>query len=303
MDNIAGSSSIVFNQSNLVPSTNQNQYTYTFQGSRTFKNNKVAIKSISLYYSWKNITAAYGNNVFQIIWPITASSSTVTTTATYTLTVPDGNYSTSQLNTVIQNFCIANKLYLYLTSSPTTYYYYISCQPNANYYSTEFDFFPIPDSALQTTLGLSQPSGWPTTNTFASAFTPQLIVPAATTTNSFSSLIGYLPGTYPSTYLSTVNVGVQSTFAPQASPVKSIIVGLSIAANYFGVNNAVIGTFAFANTQFGQIISYTPPYPYYTDLLDGSYTGITLTFWDQNYNPLPIYDSNITADLSILHTK
>jgi hypothetical protein len=298
-----GSSSIVFNQSNLVPSTYQNQYTYTFQGGRTFKNDKVAVKSISLYYSWKNITAAYGNNVFQIIWPTVASSSTVTATTTYTVTIPDGNYSTEELNTYIEQYCITNSLYLYSTTNPTQYTYYISCQPNSNYYSTEFDFYPIPTTAAQATLGLSQPAGWPTTNTFASAFTPQLIVPAATTTNSFSSLIGYQPGTYPSTYLSTVNVGVQSTFAPQASPIKSIIVGLSIAANRFGSNNAVVGTFAFANTKFGQIISYTPPYPYYTDLLDGSYNNITLTFWDQNFQPLPIYDPNITADISILHIK
>lgn len=301
--NVVGQNSIIFNQSNLVPSVNQNQYTYIFPGGKTFKDDKIAIKSISLYYSWKNITAAYGNNVFQIIWPTTASSSTVTATTTYTITVPDGNYSIAELNTYIQQYCILNHLYLYSTASPNTYYYYFSCQPNSNYYSVEFDFFPIPDSALQTSLGLSQPSGWPTTNTYASAFTPQLIVPAITTSNSFSTLIGYIPGTYPSTYLSTTNIGIQSTFAPQFSPVKSIIVAVSIADNKFGQNNSVIGSFAYSNTNFGQIIVYQPSFPYYTDILNGSYASMTLTFYDNNYLPLPIYDPNITADLSILRTK
>lgn len=300
MSNVIGQDSIVFNQSNLVSGTT-NQYQYNFPGGKNFKNDKVAIKAISLYYSWKNITKAYGNNVFTIVWPITASSSTVTTTANYVLTIPDGNYSIAQLNTEIEQFCINNSLYL--ISSNGTYNYYISCQTNSNYYSVEFDFFPIPDTALQTTNSLTQPSGWPTSNTYASAFTPQIIVPTATTINSFSTLIGYLPATYPTTNLSTVNVGIQSTFAPQVSPVKSIIVGCNLVSNSFGQNNSVIGTFAYSNTTFGQLINYSPAFGWYANLLDGSFNSMIITFWDQSFNALPIYDTNVTIELSLVATK
>ena len=300
MSNVIGQDSIVLNQSNLITSTNNNQYNYLFPGGKNFKNDKIAIKAISLYYSWKNISAAYGNNVFQIIWPILASSTTVTSTATYTITIPDGNYSIAQLDTLIQQYCIINNLYLI---SSTSNVYYISVQTNSNYYSVEFDFFPIPDSALQSSLSLTQPSGWPTTNTYASAFTPQLIVPPSITSNSFSSLIGYLPGTFPSSYLSTVNVGIQSTFAPQVSPVKSIIVGCSIVSNSFGMNNSVICTFAYTNTTFGQLINYTPAFAWYANVLDGSYNNLIITLWDQNFNPLPVYDSNVTIELSLVTVK
>jgi len=298
MTNVIGQDSIVLNQSNLVSGTT-NQFNYLFPGGKSFKNDKVAIKAISLYYSWFNIRASYGNNVFQIIWPITASSSTVTTTTTYTITIPDGNYSIAQLNTFIQQYMILHSLYLI---SATGNVYYISCQTNSNYYSVEFDFFPIPDTALQTSSSLTQPAGWPTTNTYASAFTPQLIVPASLTTNSFSTLIGYLPGTYPATYLSTTNVGVQSTFAPQVSPVKSIIVGCSIVSNSFGQNNSVLGTFAYTNTGFGSIINYTPSFAWYGNVLDGSYNNLIITFWDQSFNALPIYDTNVTIELSLVRT-
>lgn len=300
MSTVIGQDSIVLNQSNLLTSSNNNQFNYLFPSGKTFKNDKLAIKAISLYYSWFNIRASYGNNIFQIIWPITASSSTVTSTSTYTLTIPDGNYSISSLNTEIQQFCINNSLYL---KSGNNNIYYLSCQTNSTYYSVEFDFFPIPDSALQTSLGLTQPSGFPTTNIYASTFTPQIIVPPNLTTNSFSSLIGYLPGTYPSTYLSAVNVGIQSTFAPQVSPVKSIIVGCSIVSNSFGANNSVLGTFAFPNTSFGQIINYTPAYAWYSNILDGSYNNLIITLWDQSFNALPIYDSNVTIELSIVRSS
>lgn len=310
--NVIGQDSIVFNQSNLVPSVNQNQYTYIFPGGKTFKNDIVAIKAISLYYSWKNITAAYGNNVFQILWPNTQLTGTTTSMFTYTITMPDGNYSTAQINTYIQQYCIVNFLYLVGPSPSLNNNYYISCQPNANYYSVEFDFFPIPLSANivasgATTGQYTYPSGWPTSTTgYTSYFNPLLIVPAVTSTNSFSTLIGYLPGTYPSInpYNATgVAIGSQSTFAPQLSPIKSIIVGISLVSNKFGQNNSVIGTFAFTNTTFGQVINYAPTVAWYSNLLDGSYNQITLTFWDQNYNPLPMYDPNITAELSILTTK
>ena len=65
---------IILNSSNLVQGSNGNStYRYQFPaGSVKFKNSKVAVASLSMYYSWYNITSGNGNNSFQIIWPIGA---------------------------------------------------------------------------------------------------------------------------------------------------------------------------------------------------------------------------------------
>jgi len=287
----AGQSPIIFNQSNLVASSNNNQYNYILPGGQTFKDAKIAIGNINLYYSWYNITSAYGNNVFQFIWPAN------NTTTTYTVTIPNGNYTIQSLNTFLSQYCLNNSLYL--TDASGNIHYYISCQTNSSYYSIEFDFTPIPASLPS---GWSQPASWPGYNTLANKI-PQLIVPIAYTPNSFSSLIGYAAGTFPSSNTSTVVVGVQSTFAPQVSPVKSIIVSASIVTNKLGVNNQVLGAFAYTNTSYGQLINYQPAFPFYIDIADGSYNNIMLTFYDNNFNPLPIYDSNINVELYVLQKK
>lgn len=320
--NVIGCDSIVFNQANLIPSANNNQFQFNFPGGRTFKNDKIAIKSISIPYSWKNITAAYGNNVFNILWPNTQLTGTTSSMFTYTVTIPDGNYAFSstltQLNTYLQQYCITNGLYLIQSTGGATptlgsNVYFISCQSNSNYYSVEFDFFPLPLSSAISSDGsgvgvqYKYPANFPTTTSgYTSHFNPLLVVPAATTTNSFSSLIGYAAGTYPTNnpYNATnVNIGVQSTVAPQTTPVQSIIVGCSLASNKNGLNQNVIGTFAYQNTSFGAVILYQPGFAWYSNIVDGSFNSVTLTFWTQSFAPLPIYDPNITTELAVVTTK
>ena len=238
---------------------------------------------------------------------------------TYTITVPDGFYTIAQLNTYLQQYCINNGLYLIASTGGVTptlgsNVYFISCQTNSNYYSVEFDFFPLPLSAAISSTGAGTgvsykyPSNFPTTTTgFTSNFNPLLIVPAVAAGDNitFSSLIGYAPGTYPSASpynASNVVIGSQSTFAPEVTPVQSIIIGCSLVSNKFGVNNAVIGSFGYQNTTFGQVILYQPGFAWYSNMLDGSFNNIIITFWDQNFNPLPIYDSTVTVELSVITT-
>ena len=60
-------SSIVLNSNNVV-SDNNNKLVYTFPSSKTFKDNSVVLDSMSLFYSWFNISSSYGNNVLQYRW-------------------------------------------------------------------------------------------------------------------------------------------------------------------------------------------------------------------------------------------
>src|SRR5581483_8665201 len=97
---------VPLNMTNLVPSTNQNVYRYTFPGSAYFRDASLSVKSISIFYSWQNINSTYGNNTLSIIFPTGA------TTATLSITIPNGTYSVSDLNSYLQSQMIANNYYL-----------------------------------------------------------------------------------------------------------------------------------------------------------------------------------------------
>ena len=58
---------IVLNQNNLVPDGQNNKLVYKFPNSVLFKNNSIAVSSVSMYYSWFNISSIYNNNKFTTI--------------------------------------------------------------------------------------------------------------------------------------------------------------------------------------------------------------------------------------------
>ena len=64
------------------------------------------LTSFQIPYSWYNITSRY-NNSFKIYFPIGTNIY-----ASYTVTLPDGFYTTTSLNAYIQQFCVTNRLYL-----------------------------------------------------------------------------------------------------------------------------------------------------------------------------------------------
>ena len=53
------------------------------------------------------------------------------------------------------------------------------------------------------------------------------------------------------------------------------------------------------SASFGSNIVYTPYYEKWISMLDGSYSNMTITFQDQNYNLIPIQDSNMMVSLLI----
>ncbi|DAZ99127.1 TPA: hypothetical protein N0F65_010211 [Lagenidium giganteum] len=89
---------------NLNNQVSTNQYKYTFSQPIDFSQYEVALGSISIYYSWRAITAQRGNNTFKVIWP-TGSSTT-----TYTITLSDGTYTANDINNNLQYWSIQNNL-------------------------------------------------------------------------------------------------------------------------------------------------------------------------------------------------
>lgn len=96
-----------------------------------------------MYYSWYNITSSNGNNSFQVIWPIGAE------TSTFSITIPNGFYSITDLNSYLQQYYITNGLYL--INSSGQYVYYAEFLTNSNYYSVQFNAYSVPTSL---------PAGW-----------------------------------------------------------------------------------------------------------------------------------------------
>jgi len=71
---------ICLTSQNLVADGQNNKLVYNFPNSVQFKDNYVSLSSISIYYSWFNISSALANNTFQYTW--------VTKGITTTQTIP-----------------------------------------------------------------------------------------------------------------------------------------------------------------------------------------------------------------------
>ena len=106
----------VLNSNNIVQDGQNNKLLYQFPNSVLFKANSIAVSSVSMYYSWFNISSALGNNTFTYSW------TSGTTTTTYSVVIPDGLYEIAQLNSYFQFVMISNDTYLIDSSGKYVYY-------------------------------------------------------------------------------------------------------------------------------------------------------------------------------------
>lgn len=275
---------LVINESNLINSPNNNIYEYSFpSGSVSFQNVSLAVQSIQMYYSWFNISSSRGNNSFQFIHPVNAGYTT------YTVNIPDGYYSIPALNAFLQNFLIANNLYLADTAGDNVYF--IEIVENATIYAIQLNTYLVP-TAL--------PAGWTDPSGLFSfplvSETPQLIVPST----NFRDLIGFNAGTYPPAP-SAVDYSKASDYTPQISPVSSIILNCNLLENYYSNPQTTLLSFSPAGTQFGGLIDFQPSEYSFVKIQDGTFFSLRIEFTDQIYRALPIKDTNLTVILLLRH--
>jgi hypothetical protein len=270
---------IILNTSNLVSSSNNNVYRYEFpQGSVKFiDNDRVAIGNINMFYSWFNITAALNNNTFSIDFPVFG---------TLNITVPDGFYDITSLNSYIQQEFITNDLYLIDTNGD--FVYYLELVENPTVYAVQQNSYPVP-TALPA--GFTAPAGWPGFPGIAE--TPLLIVAA----NDFRNIIGFNAGTTPAVAQATT-FSKTSDFTPQVSPVSSIVVLCSLINSRLSNPPQILYSFA-PDVAFGSLIQSKPNEYAYINIQPGSYNCIDIEFRDQNFNPLPLIDTNLIIQLLI----
>ena len=106
---------LILNSKNLVTSTQfNNVYQYNFpSGSFTIpEGSEMSINQVTIPYSWRNVSAALGNNTFSYYLP---NSSNVQTA--YTVTLADGFYTITDIQSALQATMKTNGHYWYDTQA------------------------------------------------------------------------------------------------------------------------------------------------------------------------------------------
>jgi hypothetical protein len=272
--------SILVNQSHYIGG-NTFQYNYSSLLKAPNDIYGIALSNVSFYNNTFNITTTYGNNILYLNWLGT----------NYTITIPNGYYSASDINAFIQAYCYSNNLYM-LTSTGNIVYF-LDVITNSPRYSLQLDLYPIPNSSQATTLSYTQATGvsW---SLLSTAQTPQL-----TFNSAFGNLLGLSSGTYPSSIQSSTQNFI-STFTPVISPVSSYIFTISLINNIYSspLNNIFVEV--PLTQSLGNLVSYSPSNFVFNEIYTGSYNNFTIQVYDQNLNPLQINDIEFVIHLVLI---
>jgi hypothetical protein len=286
------SSILTLSQSHLIQNGYNNTFRYELSGSSVnFKDAEVAVASIQLYNSQFNINSSnYSNNLFSIIIP------TAATTSTISINLRDGLYNYSDMNKYIQQVLISSGAYLVDSNGKNVYY--IQLTANSVFYCAQVDVSPVP---------ISLPVGWtrPATGLYSSggsglpstAYVPQLVIPA-----NFNSIIGFAVGTFPSSP-STTAESFLSTIAPQINPVSCYLVRCNLINNEYSTPPDVITSFTTQGTASGDLIDYKPNEYAWLSISDSVKSYIEIIICDNNFGFVQFNDPAITIQLLIRSKK
>jgi hypothetical protein len=139
---------IVLNQNNLVQDGNNNTFVYKFPNSVAFPHHEIAIQSVSMFYSWANIDITLSNNSLTIYFPTNSAGVASTGTpqvSSYQITIPTGQYEITDLNALLQYYCIKNGWYLINSAGQNVYF--LEMFVNATRYAVQVNTFPLPNGS------------------------------------------------------------------------------------------------------------------------------------------------------------
>jgi hypothetical protein len=272
---------IILNTANIVENSNNTKLVYNFpSGGYSFKNDMIALQSVYQYFSIFNITSDYDNNTFSYVWFDGVE---------YTITIPDGYYEISDLNSYFQSIMIANTHYM--TNSAGQFIYFLEFVVNTSRYAVQINSYPL-DADIQTTNGYNLPTGatWsvPTTSTLS-----QFKV----NTSGFGEVLGYEIGSYPSTQVGSTTLSFLSSNAPQITPYSSILVSCNLVNNRAVIPSNILSSYTPLGTSIGSLFTFEPNYLQFADVEDGQYTQLVLEFRDQLNRSIIIRDPNMLISL------
>ena len=270
---------LLLTQSNLVPGTkNRFRLNLPSGGVRLTLNDTIALQSSNIIYSWPNITAANGNNLFRYV--INGTS--------FDVLISDGFYSIADMNSFLQNVMYARGHYL--VKGDGTLWYPISLRTNPTFYAVQFDLEPIPATLP---VGWSNPSAvlYNALIPASPAATPQLTIVG----NGMQTIFGIAQGTYP-VAPSTTLVSVLSSSVPQVTPVQSIVMTCNLLANRVTTPNNVLYSFTPMNVAYGSNI-YVQPWVTHVSVCPTTYQFVQLELFDQSLKALDLQDPNVCISL------
>ena len=128
---------LTLNSTNVSNTNTNTTFKFNFiNGGFTCKDYEMCISSITLPYSFFNVSSYYNNKTFSLIFP------TAATTITYAITLPDGFYTITDINSYIQQQCVLNGAYL--LDSSGNYVYFVKMVYDSTYYAVQFLYYLVP---------------------------------------------------------------------------------------------------------------------------------------------------------------
>jgi hypothetical protein len=271
---MSGSSLITLNSSN-VSTTQTNTFNYSFpSGSVNFKNSRVAVQSIIIPYSWLNVNGTvYNNAALQLIFPVRISGSN--TTATLNLTIPNGFYTVSQLNSYLQSQMIAAGYYLVNGRSQNVYYLEIVANTQLN--NAQLNCYVVP-TILPGSYSYGATGTWGAAGVGSFSTAGNLVPQFVTLSNNFGSLIGFASNTtFPASNASSTTVSTTSSLVPQITPVQSIYVGCSLVRNIYANPTNIVCNIPLTSAYSTNIL-YNSQEFVWLPILNGNFPNFTVQF-------------------------
>ena len=274
--------SIVLTTANITDTTKNSTFEYEFPNSVNFKDMEIALINASLYYSWFNISDELSNRTFSYQYVVGV------TPITRTVTLDEGLYEISDINSALQFDFIAAGLYLIDSNGDNVYYAEFLVNSVKN--SIDINTYAVPQVLPS---GFTAPSNWvgyPTT-------TYNVNIQMAA---NFNNIVGYASNF--ETGLDSgggTTLSFNSSKSPNVNPNSSVLVEIDIIDNPFGVPSNIIYAIV-PNVGVGSLIYVSPSEYSYNSIKNGIYNKLRLRLLNKDtLNPLTIQDGEITIILGI----
>lgn len=248
---------------------------------------EIAVSKLFMVNSISNINSVYANNVFQY------SVSTTSGTVTRTVTIPKGCYDIPDLSNYLQSVMLANGDVTYsstATGSIPQYFITISANLQTNQLIVTLPTVFVPASGTNP-------------NNLTTGVTMSLIVPSFTSSafsasnTSFSGLIGFASGSYPTSFANS-----QQVFTSTTVPDFYHVFVINIACNWVipsSYDNYLgnIYTFSEGDTPYQAVLNINPPVLVWTPVTMNSYNNMIIQLLDQNNQPLQMVDNQLFVEV------
>jgi len=252
---------------------------------------EVTLGFASVPFSWRNITAARGNNTFTYTWYVNGVPTDTL------ITLPDGYYTVDFVNQFIESQLVAAKRY-YIDADGKNVYP-IRLASNATYYKLQFELSSqVKDAVELASLGYTLPAGVTTENYDPTGRSPIVKIQ----TEGFSKWSGFsiqdiggiVNPVNPAYYLGDLQF-------PTVDPVSSVNITTNLIENTLQLNKNL--TTFIPTVSYGEYIKIEPVNSYWQDVTKYTYDRVTIQFEDQAGDLLKVLDNDIVVLLLIREKK